>query len=264
MKIGYLGPKGSYSYEAASQYKNENDNIIEFDTISKVVNELEDRKIDKCIVPIENAIQGSVIDTMDSILKYDDVFIIDEIILDIKHSFMSKTKDGKIAKIYSHPQALAQCSEYLDEYYPDVKQVPVSSTSYAACLAEKESDTACICNSICKDLYKLEILSENIQNIKDNQTKFIVLSKEKNKRPTQKTSVIFSTKDEPGALYKILGLFSLGEINLTKIESRPAKTKLGEYMFFVDIVGDEKDIKISSILNDISKHCNEFRIIGSY
>lgn len=264
MKIGYLGPKGSYSYEAASKYKRENDNILEFDTISKVVNELEEGVIDKCIVPIENAIQGSVIDTMDSILKFEDIFIIDEIILDIKHSFMSKTKDGKIAKIYSHPQALAQCSEYLEEYYPDVEQVPVSSTSYAACLAEKESDTACICNYICKKIYKLEILGENIQNIKDNQTKFIVLSKEKNKRATNKTSIIFSTKDEPGALYKILGLFSLGEINLTKIESRPAKTKLGEYMFFVDLVGDEKDVKIASILNEVSKHCNEFRIIGSY
>lgn len=264
MNIGCLGPKGSYSYEAACNYKCEKDNIIEFDTISTVVEKLECGIIDRCIVPIENAIQGSVIDTMDSILKYEDIFIVDEIILDIKHSFMSKTRDGKIARIYSHPQALAQCATYLNEYYPDVQKIPVSSTSYAASLAQKESDTACICNLICKDIYNLEVLDENIQDIKDNQTKFIVLSRTKNQRKTQKTSLIFSTKDEPGALYKILGLFSLGEINLTKIESRPAKTRLGEYMFFVDIVGDEKDRNISSILSDISKHCNEFRIIGSY
>ena len=264
MKIGYLGPVGSYSYEAANKYKKQDDILKESKNIEKVIQDLENGVTDICIVPIENAIHGAVIDTMDTILETKDVNIIDEIIVDVHHMLMSKTKDSTIAKIYSHTQALEQCKNYLSEKYSDVEKIPVSSTSFAASLAQKESDTACICNEACKDIYGLEIISDNIQDMKDNKTKFIVLSKSKNERETKKTSLVFSTKDEPGALYKILGMFSVAEINLTKIESRPAKTKLGEYIFFVDLEGDEKDPKISIALDNISKYCNEFRILGSY
>lgn len=264
MSIGYLGPDGSYSHEATVKYKKENDEIIEFNTIQTVIKALENNKIDMCIVPIENAIYGSVLDTMDAILEYKDIYIIDEVVVDVNHVLMSKQRDCQIAKIYSHPQALAQCKKYLIENYEEVELIPVSSTSYAAKLAAKESGTACICNLACKDIYNLEVISDKIQEIKQNQTKFVVLSKEKNKRETKKTSLIFSTKDEPGALYKILGLFSLADINLTKIESRPAKTKLGDYMFFVDIDGDEKDERVVKAFSMIKDFCDEFRIIGSY
>lgn len=264
MKIGYLGPVGSYSYEAAQKYKKEEDELKESKTIEKVISSLENDAIDICIVPLENAIHGAVVDTMDTILENKDINIIDEIVLDVHHMLMSKTKDSTIAKIYSHSQALEQCRTYLNENFADVEKIPVSSTSYAASLAQKESDTACICNEICKDLYGLEIVSDNIQDIKDNKTRFIVLSKSKNSRETKKTSIVFSTKDEPGALYKILGMFSIAEINLTKIESRPAKTKLGDYIFFVDLEGDEKNEKIKLTLANIANYCDEFRILGSY
>lgn len=264
MKIGYLGPVGSYSYEAAQKYKKEEDELKESKTIEKVISSLENDAIDICIVPLENAIHGAVVDTMDTILENKDINIIDEIVLDVHHMLMSKTKDSTIAKIYSHSQALEQCRTYLNEKFADVEKIPVSSTSYAASLAQKESDTACICNEICKDLYGLEIVSDNIQDIKDNKTRFIVLSKSKNSRETKKTSIVFSTKDEPGALYKILGMFSIAEINLTKIESRPAKTKLGDYIFFVDLEGDEKNEKIKLTLANIANYCDEFRILGSY
>ena len=263
MKIGYLGPIGSYSYEAAQKYKKDTDELKESKTIEKVISSLENGSIDICIVPLENAIQGAVVDTMDTILENRDLNIIDEIVLDVHHMLMSKTKDSTIAKIYSHSQALEQCRTYLEKF-ADVEKIPVSSTSYAASLAQKESDTACICNAICKDLYNLEIVSDNIQDMKDNKTRFIVLSKSKNIRETKKTSIVFSTKDEPGALYKILGMFSIAEINLTKIESRPAKTKLGDYIFFVDLEGDEKDSKIKLTLDNIANLCDEFRILGSY
>lgn len=264
MSIGFLGPKGSYSYEAALKYKNENEEIVEFSTISKVIENLEKDNVERCIVPLENAIYGSVLDTMDAILEYQDIYIIDELIIDINHILMSKKKDSQIAKIYSHPQALSQCKKYLADKYSDVEKVPVSSTSYAALLASNESNTACICNMSCKDIYGLEVVDDKIQDISFNQTKFIVLSKKRNERRTYKTSIVFSTKDEPGALYKILGLFSMSEINLTKIESRPAKTKLGEYRFFVDVEGDEKEARIDRTFKMIKELCNEFRIIGSY
>ena len=264
MKIGYLGPQGSYSYDAVNLYKKDGDELLEFDTIVKVIESLEKGKVEECVVPIENAIHGSVLDTIYSIFEYKDVYIKDEIILDINHKLMAKEKDLKVAKIYSHPQALAQCKKFLNDYYYGVEQIPVSSTSYAAKLASKEVNTACICNESCGKIYKLETLQNNIQDIDGNQTKFIVLSKNKNTRKTKKTSIIFSTKDEPGALYEILGIFSVNEINLTKIESRPAKTRLGEYMFFVDIEGDEKEEKINKVLNKMQEFCDEFRIIGSY
>ncbi len=264
MKIGYLGPKGSYSFEASQKYMNNEDNLIEYPEITKVIKALEKDEIQVCVVPFENAIHGSVLDTMDAILEYKDVYIIDEIVLDINHILMAKTKDTRIAKIYSHPQALSQCNNFLNEKYYNVHKIPVSSTSYAAKLVSQESDTACICSKSCKEIYGLEIIDENIQDIDFNQTRFIVLSKSKNTKITQKTSVVFSTKNEPGALYKILGLFSLAEINLTKIESRPAKTRLGDYMFFVDLDGDEKDDKIINTFEKISTYCEEFRIIGSY
>lgn len=264
MNIGYLGPKGSYSYEASKKYMKKDDTIVEYPEIKKVIKALENNEIQECIVPLENAIHGSILDTMDAILEYKDIYIIDEIVLDINHFLMSKTKDTRIAKIYSHPQALSQCNNFLNEKYYNIQKIPVSSTSYAAKLASKESDTACICSKSCKEIYGLEVIDENIQDIDFNQTKFIVLSKNKNINKTRKTSVVFSTKNEPGALYKILGLFSLAEINLTKIESRPAKTKLGDYMFFVDLDGDEKDEKIIKTFEKIAIHCEEFRIIGSY
>lgn len=264
MKIGYLGPKGSYSYEATQKYMSEEDNIVEYSEIFKVIEALEKDEIQKCVVPFENAIHGSVLDTMDAILEYKDIYVIDELILDINHILMAKTKDTRIAKIYSHPQALSQCSKLLNEKYSNVEKIPVSSTSYAASLASKESDIACICSKSCEKIYNLQIIDRNIQDIEFNQTRFIVLSKSKNTRKTKKTSIIFSTKDEPGALYKILGLFSLAEINLTKIESRPAKTKLGDYMFFVDLEGDEKEEIIKNTFKNIILYCEEFRVIGSY
>lgn len=264
MKIGYLGPKGSYSYEATLKYTNNLDTLVEYPEITKVIEAVYNDEIQKCVVPLENAIHGSVTDTMDSILKYKDIYITDELILDIKHQLMAKTKDSRISKIYSHSQALAQCQKYLKKNYHKVEEVPVSSTSYAASLASKDSNVACICNSVCKDIYNLEIIANDIQDIEYNQTRFIVLSKTKNTKNTNKTSIVFSTKDEPGALYNILGLFSLSKINLTKIESRPAKTKLGEYMFFVNIDGDEKEEKISNTFKKIEEFCTEFRVIGSY
>ncbi len=265
MKIGYLGPLGSYSYEATNKYMKDNDEIVEYETISKVINALENDEVDISIVPFENAIYGSVIDTIDAIFKFKDMYINDEIILDINHKLMCKSRNKEIRRIYSHPQALSQCQKFLDEKYKNIEKIPVSSTSYAARLASEDENVACICNSACEKLYNLEILNDNIQDISKNQTKFIVISKIEKVNPnSKKTSIVFVTKDRPGALYKILGLFSISDINLTKIESRPARTKLGDYMFFVDIEGNKENEKVRKVLDFVKDYCEEFRILGSY
>ena len=262
-KVAFLGPQGTFSHEAASLVS---DNLISYCSIQQVMGAVESGDCVCGIVPIENSIEGPVSLTLDSLIHNFDLKIKNEIVIPINHNLLAAKEMtvDEVENVYSHSQALEQCRTYLNEKFADVEKIPVSSTSYAASLAQKESDTACICNEICKDLYDLEIVSDNIQDIKDNKTRFIVLSKAKNSRETKKTSIVFSTKDEPGALYKILGMFSIAEINLTKIESRPAKTKLGDYIFFVDLEGDEKDPKIKLTLDNIANLCDEFRILGSY
>ena len=265
MKIGYLGPIGSYSYEAALKYRSDNDQIIEYQTISKVVSAIEIDEIDIAILPFENAIYGSVVDTMDGILKNRDLYINDEIIIDINHKLMAKNSDEEILKVYSHPQAIAQCQKYLEEKLPNADIIKVSSTSMGASIASSEKNTACICNGACQKIYNLVVIDDNIQEIKENQTRFIVVSKMKRvKENANKTSIIFETKNRPGALYKILGLFSLTDINITKIESRHARTRLGDYMFFVDIEGSIESENIRKVLEFVEENCQNFRILGSY
>lgn len=265
MKIGYLGPIGSYSYEVALKYRKNGDEIVEYPTISKTINAIETNEISSAILPLENAIYGSVLDTMDGILKNRDLYINDEIILDITHKLMASENTRNIEKIYSHPQAISQCQKYLDENFSDAEIITVSSTSKGAILASREDNSACICNSICEKIYGLKVLDENIQEIKYNQTRFVLVSKtRKVKQNANKTSIIFETKNKPGALYKILGLFSLTDINLTKIESRPTRTKLGDYMFFVDIEGSIENENIRKVLNFVEEYCQDFRVLGSY
>ena len=265
MKIGYLGPIGSYSYEVALKYKQDEDEIVEYSTISKTINAIETNEISCAILPFENAIYGSVLDTMDGISKNRDLYINDEIILDINHKLMASENAKNIDKIYSHSQAISQCQKYLDEKYPNADIITVSSTSLGASLAARDKNSACICNAICEKIYNLNVIDENIQEINNNQTRFVLVSKtRKVKSNAKKTSIIFETKNKPGALYKILGLFSLTDINLTKIESRPTRTKLGDYMFFVDIEGSIGNENIRKVLNFVEEYCQDFRVLGSY
>lgn len=262
MKIAYLGPIGSYSYEAILKYKKSDDILVECDTINEVMKLLKEDTVNSCIIPIENISYDGIVDAIDVLYKFEDINIIDEIALDVKHVLMSKEKDSQIAKIYSHSKVLSDCRNYISENFSEVETIDVINTAYAARLASKESGTACICNMICKDLYNLEVVSENIQGSRTNIANFYILSKTKNIRKTEKTSIIFSTKDEPGALYKILGIFSIADVNLSKIESRPSKDN--EYLFFVDVQGDEKDENVKLAFENMKEHCNFFRIIGSY
>lgn len=262
MKIAYLGPIGSYSYEAILKYKRNEDTLVECDTTTKVIESLKNNVVDSCIIPIENILYDGLVDAKDVLYGCEDINIIDEISLEVRHVLMSKEKDSQIARIYSHSKVLEECKDYILDNYSQIETIDVVNTAYAAKIASKESGTACICNMICKDLYNLEVVSEKVQGAMTSMANFFILSKTKNTRKTEKTSVIFSTKDEPGALYKILGIFSVSDINLSKIESRASNSN--EYLFFVDVQGDEKDEKVKLAFEDVKRHCNYFRIIGSY
>jgi prephenate dehydratase len=266
MKVGFLGPKGTFSYEVCSEYCKENYEKIEYKTIPETIIALNNNEIDECIVPIENSLQGCVTDAIDTLIQNDNIKVKKEVLLEIKQNLMSnkKYKLDEIKVVYSHPQALAQCKKYLSDNLPNVKQIAVESTAYSAQkVSQGEENCACICNISCLEEYDLKLIKESIQDNSFNKTKFWVLSKKENTEGHfEKMSMIFSVKDKPGALYNVLEIFSKYNLNLTKIESRPAKTILGEYYFLIDISienGNEE-----SAIKDIREKGIYVRVLGKY
>lgn len=266
MKVGYLGPKGTFSYEACSTYCRKNMQMIEYKTITDTILALENEEIEEAVVPIENSLQGCVTDAIDTLIKNEDIKVKGEILLEIKQNLMSNKKCSfkDITKIYSHPQALAQCRNYLEKNGLLEKIIAVESTALAAKKVSLQGDVcACICNISCLKEYNLTLLDKSIQDNDFNKTKFWILSKKEcQNKQKNKMSMLFSVKDKPGALYNVLKIFNEYNLNLTKIESRPAKTVLGEYIFWIDVSlegsNEEKAIE------EIKKMGIYTRILGKY
>lgn len=266
MKVGYLGPKGTFSYEACNEYCNNQKEMIEYETIPDTILALEKDAVEEAIVPIENSLQGCVTDAIDTLIKYENIKVKDEILLDIKQNLMSNKKCNlkDINLVYSHPQALAQCKNFLETQLPFAKIISVESTAGAA---KKVSETtnlcACICNISCLKEYNLNLVKENIQDNLFNKTKFWILSKKENMSNIKnKMSMLFAVKDTPGALYKVLEIFNKYKLNLTKIESRPAKTVLGEYIFWIDVSIENKDE--DKAIEQIKQKGIFVRVLGKY
>lgn len=261
-QIAYLGPKGTFTEEAASKLEGK---LIPYETIYDILDVVNDGKIELGVVPIENSIEGSVGVTLDLLAHTYDLQIIGELILPIKHHLLTNPgiKIDDIVAIYSHAQPLAQCRNYLTKL--NKKTFSTTSTALAAKSIKGKENLAAIGNKNLSKLYDLEIIDEDIQDVDNNQTRFIILSKTPI-TPVKnfKTSIIISLKeDSPGALYNILGHFTKSNINLTKIESRPSKKGLGNYIFFIDFeCGDNNDLK--NILNNIKTNISFIKILGSY
>ena len=270
MKIGYLGPPGTYCQEAMEVFcqKKEYYKPIQFPSIYDALNAVCCRSVDHVVVPIENSIEGSVNATLDFLAENTELKIKGEIILPISHTLVIKsdTNIQDIELILSHPQALAQCSKYLHERFRGIMtRVALSTAEAAREVAESEGKWAAVANSRVTDIYNLKIADANIQDGLNNVTRFIVVSLEDNKRTGKdKTSIVFSAEDKPGSLYRILDIFNLWDINLTKIESRPAKNELGKYIFFVDFEGHRNEQDIKDALTMVNRKTSIFRIIGSY
>lgn len=266
MKVGYLGPKGTFSYEACNGYCKENQEKVEYKTITETIIALNNDEIDECIVPIENSLQGCVTDAIDTLIQNDNIKVKKEILLEINQNIMSSKEYDldEINVIYSHPQALAQCKNFIEKYLPNAKTIAVESTAYAAQkVSEENGSCACICNLSCLEEYNLKLIKQNIQDNFSNKTKFWVLSKRENLgKNFSKMSMIFSVKDKPGALYEVLEIFNRYNLNLTKIESRPAKTVLGEYYFLIDILIENGNEEIA--IKEIKEKGIYVRVLGKY
>lgn len=265
MKVGYLGPKGTFSYEACKNTYSENIEKIPYKTIRETILALKENEIDEAIVPIENSLQGCVTEAIDTLIENENIIVIGEYILKINQNLMAKEdyKLDEIKEIYSHPQALAQCRNYIQENLKNVDIIEVSSTALSAKEVSQREFAACICNLDCQSEYNLKLLQSNIQDNNSNETKFWKLSKSSvNTENANTMSMLFSTKHTPGALYNALSIFNKYNLNLTKIESRPAKTKLGEYYFLVDI--DIDNANYNNVLDELKKAVIFYRILGIY
>lgn len=261
--ISFLGPKGTFTHEAAEML---GDNLVPFCTIPAVLESVALGECDLGVVPIENSIEGPVGITLDSLAHKFDLKIFGEIVIPINQNLVvnkgSKIED--IEDVYSHAQAIAQCREFINKH--NIQPHYSVSTARAAKSIIGDSSKAAIANSKTVELYDLEILESNIQDINNNETRFIIVSNE-DARPTgnDKTSIIFSIyEDRPGSLYKILGIFEKNNINLTKIESRPSKAGLGKYLFFVDFYGHKDEELIKNIIDEIADNSYFLKVLGSY
>jgi len=264
LKVAYLGPPATFTHQAAIKSFGKGADLIPMRSINQVFAEVEKKQADFGVVPIENSTEGVVSHTLDMFLN-SDLKICSEIILEISHHLLSKGELKKITKVYSHPQALAQCQNWLEENLPKVKLIEVESTARAAQKAAKETDSAAIASDIAASLYRLRMLASHIEDRANNYTRFFVIGRHyAEKCGNDKTSVLFSIKDRIGALYDMLSPFRKYRINLTKIESRPTKKRPWEYVFFVDFVGHKDDEPVKKALSELEEKCLFLRILGSY
>ncbi|MGE4214724.1 MAG: prephenate dehydratase [Anaerotignaceae bacterium] len=270
MKIGYLGPEGTFTHQAALKYTNscKNFELIGFPVITDVLQAVENGEVDEGVVPFENSIEGTVTFTIDSLIFDVDVVIEAEIIIPIRHNLVAKKScvAEDLVKILSHPQALAQCRKYLERKFRSVEKIQFGSTAGAAKLISETSESwGAICTAEAAQAFGLEILDEDIQDENQNKTRFLVVSKKHNAKPVYegKTSIVFSTEDKPGELYKILDIISIWDLNMTKIESRPMKNELGKYVFYVDMEsGNAADIR--DAIKMIERKTAFFKHLGTY
>ena len=261
--ISFLGPKGTFTHEAASMI---GDELIPYCTIPAVMESVTNDETAFGVIPIENSIEGPVGVTLDSLAHKFDLKIFKEIVIPINQNLIVNpgcTMDD-IGDVYSHQQAIAQCQEFISQNR--IQPHYAISTANAAKNIIGDKSKAAIGNAKAAELYGLEILRPNIQDMDNNETRFIVVSKNDHE-PTgrDKTSIIFSIyEDRPGELYKILGIFQKKNINLTKIESRPSKKGLGRYLFFIDFYGHKNDEIIGNIIDEINENTYFLKVLGSY
>jgi chorismate mutase/prephenate dehydratase len=265
LKVAYFGPLATYTHLAALRHFGSSASFLPEESIKGVFDAVDSGKAEFGVVPIENSNEGVVSSTLDLFMDYD-LKVSAEVMLEISHNLLSKSGDKtKIKKVYSNPQASAQCRRWLESNLPGIPVLESTSTAKAAEIASQDDEVAAIASELAAKIYDLHFVEKNVGDSKYNYTRFLVISKEyPQKTGKDKTSIMFSIKDKPGALYDILSPFKKAKINLTKIESRPSKRKAWEYIFFVDMEGHVSDKNLRKAIDGIKDNCLYVKILGSY
>ncbi len=264
LRIGFLGPIGSFSHAATVQKFGSSVDYVELADIPSVFEEVVRGHTDYGMVPVENSIHGGVIDTLDAFLN-SSARICAEVKINIHHNLLAKQPWEQIKRIYSKPEVFSQCRNWLSSTAKGRDVTPAASTSKAAELAASEPGAAAIGSRMAGELYELHMLFENIEDNPDNVTRFFVIGRE-GARPSgdDKTAIMFTTAHKPGALAEVLDVFRDSGINLTDIEKRPSKKVNWEYYFFIDAQGHMNDPAMQKAVEESKKHCLQLTVLGSY
>lgn len=280
VSIAHLGPPGTYAEQAALAYVNwfhqetgQEAILCPYPSIARTLRAVADGKAELAVVPVENSIEGSVAITLDTLWQLDTLQIQQALVLPIAHALLSRAQTLEtIETVYSHPQALAQCQGWLEQFLPAVQLIPTNSTTEALQKLEQDWTAGAIASLRASQLYNLPVLATRINDYPDNCTRFWVLSQSQSQTisPTSSlsrshTSLAFSMRaNVPGALVKPLQVFAQRGINLSRIESRPTKRSLGDYLYFIDLEADANSSLVQSALAELAAYTEILKLFGSY
>ena len=273
MRVGYLGPAGTHSEEALRASAPEDAEAVPHPTIYDAVMAVQEGSVDRAIVPIENALEGSVAVTLDTLtLEADRVRIEAEVVQPVHHCVIARSELSlsTVERVVSHPQATAQCARFLREHLPNAEHVSAPSTADAVMTVCRTDDgSVALGSSLAAQLYDCYIVATNVEDHPDNVTRFVWLGPEDEVRDPgddAKTSIVFwgGGDESPGWLVDVLNEFAGRAVNLTRIESRPRRTGLGHYFFFVDLEGAAGSGRVDEALDAVRGHVEELRVLGSY
>ena len=267
-RVAYLGPKGTFAEKAAKALaaleKLDSPKFLPFKGLRSVVENLANNLCEAAVVPIENSVEGGVTSTLDSLWRHENLFIHRALVLPIKHSLISCGSISTISEVLSHPQAIAQCSQWLNDNIPNAVHLPTNSTAEAIRMVKGSSFRAAIGSKDASE--DLNIIAYPINDIEGNCTRFILLSKNNIKTDGNKASMAFSLKsNSPGALLEALNYIANLGLNMSRIESRPSKRELGEYIFFIDLDLNNSNKKdFAKVSDKLSPLCNQIMNFGCY
>ena len=266
LRIAYLGPEATNTHQAALKKFGASVEYHALTTIGDVFTAVEKGEADYGVVPLENSTQGAVRDAHDLFVE-SPVLIVAELYLDIQHALLSNSPLDKITKVYSKDQALAQCRQWLERNLTHARLIDVDSTAHGVQLAKKEKGAAAVAARIAGERYGVAVVADKIQDQKNNVSRFCIIGREPSGAlgfGRDKTSLLVSLHDEPGALLKMLKPFSRRGLNMTRIESRPSRVRQWDYYFFIDVTGHYDEPAMQAALKELKRMCPLVKWIGSY
>lgn len=266
IQVAFLGPAGTYTHAAALKHFGQDVKLSPMVSLSEVFREVEATSCHYGVVPIENSTEGVVNHTLDLFVQ-SPLHVCGEVLLRIHHHLLSnETNLDKVVRVYAHQQALAQCRHWLDANLSHAERIALSSNAEAAKLAAGEAGSAAIAGDIAETLYDLKAIKRNIEDHPDNMTRFLVIGRQARIPPSgaDKTSVLVSTANRPGALHRLLTPLAHNDVSMSRIESRPSRCVNWEYVYFLDIEGHNEEPKVKQALAGLRQEAELFRILGAY
>jgi chorismate mutase/prephenate dehydratase len=262
--VAGLGPKGTFSEEAVVKHFGGQAPMVLCASIDEVFRSVESGAVGYGVVPVENSTEGAVGRTMD-LLVSSPLRICGEVLLPVHQNFMSRAPAERIKRVYSHAQSLAQCNRWLNQNHPALERVPVSSNAEAARLASGDAESAAIAGRPAAELYGLNVLAASIEDDPNNTTRFVVVSQQEVARSGRdKTSLVMASRNVPGAMHELLTPLARHNVSMSRLESRPSRTGLWEYVFFVDLEGHQTDGNVSQALAEMRDIAAFLKVLGSY